>query len=840
MTRGLLRVFLGAAPGVGKTVAMLEEGRRLRDEGVDVVVALVETHGRRATAALVDELELIPRRRVEHRGVALDELDVDAVIARAPAVALVDELAHTNAPGSAEEKRWEDVDRLRDAGIDVLTTVNIQHIASLNDVVERITGVAQRETIPDDVLRAADRIELVDIAPQALRERLGAGLVYPAERIDAALGNYFRLGNLTALRELALLWLADEVEDALRRYRREQGIDAMWESRERVVVALTGGDEGETLIRRAARITARSGAGELTAVHVGDSDGLAARPSPALAAQRALVESLGGSFHELVSTDVPTALIEFARSVDATQLVIGVSRRSRWAALLGGPSVSQAIIRLSGDIDVHIVSHGAAPTLRLPVVRRALSRRRLALAFLVLGVGLPALTALLAPFRSPESIVTDVLAFQLLVVVVTVIGGIVPALAGALSAGLVLNYFFIEPLYGLSIASPRDIAAIGIFVVVAVLVSIIVDQAARRAAAARRSAAESATLVSVAGSVISGADALDTLVHRLREAFGLTSVILSQRGDVTHSARDASLADDRDVETRIPLGEGSTLYLRGPALTSSDRTILGAFVSQLALALLQRRLAGEADAARPIAEADRLRSALLAAVGHDLRRPLAAATASVTALRSGQVALDDADRSELLATAEASLLSLTELVTDLLDVSRLQAGTLGVVLADVAVDSVIVDALDELGAGPDDVRLQLGEGVVMRADAALAQRVVVNLLANALRFSPEGSPPLLSVSTIGDRVQLRVVDHGPGVPAERREEVFAPFQRLTDTDNATGLGLGLALSQGFTAAMGGTIDPEDTPGGGLTMVVELAAASDPTDADGAREDGAEA
>ena len=825
MPRGRLRVFLGAAPGVGKTVAMLEEGHRLHREGVDTVVAVVESHGRAATAALVEGLELIPRRRVEHRGVALDELDVDAVIARAPALALVDELAHTNAPGSVDEKRWMDVDRLRDAGIDVFTTVNIQHIASLGDVVERITGVVQRETIPDHVLRAADRIELVDIAPQALRERLGEGLVYPAERIDAALGNYFRLGNLTALRELALLWLADEVEDALRRYRREQGIEATWESRERVVVALTGGEEGETLIRRAARITTRSGAGELTAVHVGNPDGLTARPSPNLVTQRALVESLGGSFHTLVSTDVPTALIEFARSVDATQLVIGVSRRSQLATLIGGTSVSQAVIRLSGDIDVHIVSHGAAATLRLPVIRRALSIRRLASAFLVLGIGLPVVTLLLQPFRSPESIVTDVLAFQLLVVVVTVVGGIVPALVGAVSAGLVLNFFFIEPLYGLSVASPRDLAAIAIFVIVAAIVSVIVDQAARRASAARRSAAESATLVSVAGSVISGVDALDTLVRRLRESFGLTSVILSQGGDTTHSARDATLADDSDVETRIPLGEGSTLYLRGPALTSSDRTILGAFVSQLALAVLQRRLASEADAARPIAEADRLRSALLAAVGHDLRRPLAAATASITALGSGQVTLSDDDRRELLATAEASLLSLTDLVTDLLDVSRLQAGTIGVVLSDVAVDEVVGDALDELGAGPDDVRLQLGDAVEVRADAALARRVLVNLLTNALRFSPEGVPPLLSASAIGNRVQLRVIDHGPGVPLDRREEVFAPFQRLTDTDNSTGLGLGLALSKGFTEAMGGTIEADDTPGGGLTMIVELAMAA---------------
>jgi len=275
MSRGRLRVMLGAAPGVGKTFAMLEEGRRLRDAGKDVVVALAETHGRPATSALLDGLEILHRRRIDHRGVGLDELDLDALLARAPAIALVDELAHSNAPGSANAKRWQDVDAILEAGIDVMSTVNIQHIESLNDVVQQITGVLQRETIPDAVLRRADQVELVDLDPQSLRDRLSEGLVYPAARVDAALSNYFRLGNLTALRELALLWLADEVDVALQAYRVEKGIDAPWEARERIVVALTGGSEGETLLRRGGRIAARSSGGQLYAVHVTSADGLA-------------------------------------------------------------------------------------------------------------------------------------------------------------------------------------------------------------------------------------------------------------------------------------------------------------------------------------------------------------------------------------------------------------------------------------------------------------------------------------------------------------------------------------------------------------------------------------
>jgi two-component system sensor histidine kinase KdpD len=411
MARGRLRVLLGAAPGVGKTFTMLEEGRRLKAEGRDVVVAIVEHHGRAATSALLEGMEVLPRRAVDHRGVTLDDLDLDAVLARKPQVALVDELAHTNAPGSPHAKRWQDVGVILDAGIDVISTVNIQHIESLNDVVERITGIVQRETIPDAVLRDADQVELVDLAPQALRTRLADGVVYPASRIDAALSNYFRLGNLTALRELALLWLADEVDSALKKYRAEQGIKAPWEARERIVVALTGGPEGETLLRRGARIAARSSGGELFAVHVTSPDGLADPEPGILAAQRTLVETLGGTFHQVVSDRVPEALVEFAKSVDATQLVIGVSRRSRVEAFFGGAGTSGTVIRLSGDIDVHIVSHAHAGRSELPSLGAALSWPRRLAGFALAIVGLPLLTWLLHTHRSDDSITSDVLAF---------------------------------------------------------------------------------------------------------------------------------------------------------------------------------------------------------------------------------------------------------------------------------------------------------------------------------------------------------------------------------------------------------------------------------------------
>src|SRR6186997_3438332 len=353
---GQLRVYFGAAPGVGKTYKMLEEGHRRLGRGTDVVIGFVETHGRQPIAELMEGLDVIPRTTVTDRGTTAEEMDLLAVLARRPEVALVDDLAHTNAPGSSHERRWQDIQELLDAGITVITTVNVQHLESLNDVVYEITGVRQRETVPDAVVRQAEQIELVDMTPEALRRRLAHGNVYAPEKVDAALGNYFRVGNLTALRELALLWVAGKVDEQLDKYRADHNIGSHWETRERVVVALTGGPEGNTLIRRAARITARTKGADLLAVHVARSDGLAGGDPAHLARQRVLVEDLGGTYHQVVDTDIPAALLAFARGVNATQLVLGASRRGRWAQVLS-PGVGVTTTAESGSIDVHLVTH---------------------------------------------------------------------------------------------------------------------------------------------------------------------------------------------------------------------------------------------------------------------------------------------------------------------------------------------------------------------------------------------------------------------------------------------------------------------------------------------------
>ena len=841
--RGQLRIYLGSAAGVGKTYAMLCEGHRRAERGTDVVVAFVETHGRPHTAALIEGLEVIPRQRLAYRGTSFDEMDIDAVLARHPEVALVDEFAHTNVPGSRNEKRWQDVEEMLEAGIDVISNVNIQHLESLNDVVEKITGVPQRETVPDAIVRAADQVELVDMTPEALRRRMAHGNIYPAEKIDAALTHYFRAGNLAALRELALLWLADKVDEGLQRYRAAHDIHSTWDTRERVVVALTGGPEGETLIRRAARIAARSAGGDLLAVHVAKSDGLTGANPAALATQRRLVESLGGSYHQVVGDNVPETLLTFARAENATQLVLGVSRRNWLSALLTGPGVSNRTIRGSGDIDVHIVTHGQMGRGGgLPRTRGGLPLRRKLAGYALAVVLLPLLTVCLTPFRNPINLTSDVLFFLAALVAVALVGGFVPAVLTAVAGSLLLNYYFVAPIHKFTISQPNNALALGIFVAVGLAVSSVVDGAARRSKQAARASAESELLVTAAGSVLRGQQALTAVLDRVREAFGMDSVTLLERasgpagptrGPVTGwvpvaTSGGPELTRPEDADVDVPVTDDLTLGLRGRALPASDRRVLGAFAAYAAAALEQQRLAAEAEAARPIAEADRMRTALLTAVSHDLRTPLASAKAAVTSLRSRDVQWNKEDRDELLATADQSLDRLSRLVDNLLDMSRLQAGALSVFPRPADLEEIVSRSLDDLGPAARQVIVDMPATLPeVQVDPGILERVIANVTANALRYSPAGSPPRLTASAMADRVALRIVDRGPGIPEADRDRIFVPFQRLGDTDNTTGVGLGLALSRGLTEAMGGTLDLEDTPGGGLTMAISLPAASAP-------------
>ncbi|MBS1690989.1 MAG: sensor histidine kinase KdpD [Actinobacteria bacterium] len=831
--RGELRIYLGAAPGVGKTYAMLGEAHRRLERGTDLVAGVVLTHGRKKTAELLERIEIIPPRTITYRGGTFPELDVPAVLARHPEVALVDELAHTNTPGSKNHKRWQDVEELLDAGINVISTVNVQHLESLNDVVTQITGIEQQEKVPDEVVRAADQIELVDITPEALRRRLSHGNVYAPERIDAALSNYFRRGNLTALRELALLWLADQVDAALAKYRADNRITDTWEARERVVVAVTGGPESETLVRRASRIASKSSA-ELMVVHVVRGDGLAGVSAPHMGAVRELAASLGATLHTVVGDSaggVAPALLDFAREMNATQLVLGTSRRSRWARIFD-EGIGAATVQHSGKIDVHMVTHdqatGASSWSRLSPRRQRLASW---LAAVLVPTAICALIVLaLDPFLGVGG---ESALFFVGVLVVALLGGVAPAALSAVLSGLLLNYFLISPRHTFTIADPNSAITIVVLLAVAVAVAVLVDGAAKRAREARRASQEAELLALFAGSVLRGAD-LDTLLERVRETYAQRAVsLLREEADaarVVGCVGTDPCLDIDSADTAIEVGDDEFwMLLAGKKLSARDRRVLTAVATQAAGLVKQRELAEEASKAEAIARADELRRSLLSAVSHDLRTPLAAAKAAVSSLRSDDVGFSEEDTAELLATIEESTDQLTALVGNLLDSSRLAAGAVHPELRRVYLEETVQRALVGISRGVtgfghdslDRVKVAVG-GTVVMADSGLLERVLANLIDNALRYAPEG-PIRVTAGQVGTRVLIAIVDEGPGIPRGSEDRLFGAFQRLGDHDTANGVGLGLSVAHGFVEAMGGTLTATDTPGGGLTMEIDLGA-----------------
>jgi two-component system sensor histidine kinase KdpD len=575
-------------------------------------------------------------------------------------------------------------------------------------------------------------------------------------------------------------------------------------------------------------------------VHVGATDGLAGADRALLATQRMLVEGLGGSYHEVLGDDVPRALLEFATGVNATQLVLGTSRRGRFARALSA-GVGATVTARSGSIDVHLVTHDAAPP---PRARRrpppALSRRRQVSGFATALVGLPVLTVGLSHVRTHIALSSDIMLFLMLVVAVALVGGLWPALTAALVGSALLNYFFTPPIHKWTISHHDNLLGIAAYVCVAIAVSAVVDVAARRARDATRAGADAEILASLADAVLRGERAVADLLTRLREIYALSAVALLERNPDAASTASwradpaawrvvagaggppPTRATRADADAEVALADDLVLVLRGPALPAGSRRVLEAFGAQTVLALRQQRLTEAAEATEPLLRADQVRRALLSAVSHDLRTPLASARAAVQSLRNDTIAWAPEERGELLATAHESLERLDGLVANLLDMSRLQADALGLAPVPLAVEDVVPHALDELGPASADVRISVPSDLPeILADPGLLERVLVNLVANALRFNPPGRPVLVSASSLGDTVEIRVVDHGPGIPAADRERVFQAFQRLGDHDNHNGVGLGLAVARGLAEAMGGGVVPEDTPGGGLTMVLAM-------------------
>ncbi|MFJ9367099.1 DUF4118 domain-containing protein [Nocardia sp. NPDC101769] len=834
--RGNLRIYLGAAPGVGKTYSMLEEGRRRRGRGTDVVIGFVETHGRARTADQIQDLPVIPRRICTHRGMTVEEMDIDAVLARRPAVALVDELAHTNAPGSRNAKRWQDIEEMLAAGITVVSTLNIQHLESLNDVVAQVTGITQRETVPDAVVRAAEQIELVDMTPEALQRRMIHGNIYPPSRIDAALGNYFRIGNLAALRELALLWVADRVEEGLDDYRLRHGITQPWETRERVLVAVTGHPDDEPLVRRGARMAARL-RGELLAVHVRELDAtIQARP-PALDHLRALTADLGGSFTEITGNDVPSALLAFAATENATQLVLARSRRGWLRRWLHG-SITYEVLRRAGPIDVHIIATPAREPPSLPKaahpghpVRMPPHRRRLAWALGTAGIA--ALATALSPLRTVMGLPGALLCLLLAVVAVTVLGGWRPGLTAAVIAWLAADFFFTEPVYSLYIADTTDIAALIVFLAVVAVVSVLVDRLARQTLQAARARAEAETLVRLAGQTVdAGARALPDLLADLRRTFGAdNAAVLVRDNNSWHPlVTDGSDPPQEPKEARFAaeLGGGAVLTLSGPTLSGEDARLLGPFVTQLRLALERVRLEGEASGAAALAESNALRARLLEAVSRDLCTPLDTIKAAATSLLSPETAGDRDSTMEVHRTIDTEVDRLTHVVANLSDMSRLQAGALPLTMTDTDITDVLRRAVNGLTNAGSAIAIEARELPAVRTDARLLERAITNVMVDAQTWSPPGHTVRVQGGVSGDRVEVRVIDQGPGIPPEYRRQTFEPSQQhTTNGSRARGLGLDLAIAQGFTRALDGELTVEDTPGGGTTFVFSLPRTPEP-------------
>ena len=818
MARGQLRVYLGSAPGVGKTYRMLDEGWRRRERGTDVVIGYVETHGRTLTVAQLRDLEVVPRVTREYRGANLEEMDLDAVLARHPRVVLVDELAHTNVPGGRHQKRWQDVEELLEAGIDVITTVNIQHLESVNDVVEKITGVIQRETVPDAVVRRAEQVELVDITPEALRRRMAHGNIYAADQIDASLSNYFRPGNLGALRELALLWLADRVEDNLQRYLDDHAIAAAWETRERLVVGVTGTAIDDQLLRRAARIASRSGA-ELLAVHVATTDAVrGAGADTALA--RELVGEFEGRFAEVVDDDVATALMAVARAERATQVVLGASRpRSSWRPPSG---IVEKVLRHARDLDVHIIAVGGERPLRTHP-RRAKSRlsvRRRVGALVGAALGLPVLTALMTLGRASISLSSVGLVYLSAVVVLTVWGGALAGVVAAVGAFGLENYYFVAPVHTLVIARPDDVVTLVAFLIFALAASATVAVLTQHSSEAERARAEARVLAETAAHVGGAHEDLVPLLDSLRQVFAASSVALLVRHESAWStevlAGEAPL--DPGSGQRFPIDDDHALVVSGATLDDQDRDLVGAFAGRIAAGLRARVIAHDAAELRDLAEAESFRLALFRIAADDLRRPLEEIGAMVGALR--EPGANPALVKPRVAEVAERVHRLIRLVTNLVDAGRLEAAEVTPRLELVRVGDLVAGALDSVDTRGRRVALDVpGDLPDLATDPHLARRVIANVITNGCRFGPPDEPVRVRAGMVGDWVEVLVVDRGPGMDPAQRDAVLAPFDHLSGSTLSAGLNL--TVASGLAQLLGGALRFEDTPGGGLTVVIEL-------------------
>ncbi len=818
--RGQLRVYLGSAPGVGKTYRMLDEGWRRRERGTDVVVGYVETHNRPKTVAQLRDLEIVPRAVHQYRDTTFQEMDVDALLARHPEVALVDELAHTNAPGSVNEKRWQDVEALLAAGIDVITTVNIQHLESVNDVVAKITGITQQETVPDAVVRRAEQIELVDVTPEALRRRMAHGNIYTADKIDASLSNYFRVGNLSALRELALLWLADRVEDALQRYQDEHEIPGTWETRERLIVGVQGLASDEVLLRRAARIASRTGA-EIIGVHIIPADSeRRANVDPTLAKE--LINEFEGTYHEIVDDDVPTALVAFARSERGTQIIVGSSHSRKWYRPFGG--VIQNLLRHTPDLDVHVISVDEAALPEREHRRRRKNTVPWSRQLLGLGCGvvlLPLFTWILTAARSSLSLSTDILVYLVIVLGLATLGGVVVGIVAGVAAFTLENFYFTQPLHSFAISRPDDVVSLVAFLVFAIAASVSVSRFARRSSEAERARAEAQILASAVATTGSSHDDLLPLLDSLRAVLDAASVaiVTDRDGEWRSDVVSGAPLTDPASATQFPIEDHYALAIEGVDLDGEDRQLVSAFAVRVAYGLRVVRSVREASQLRDLADVEVTRSGLMRAVSTELSGALESIQFKVTSLLDGGGTAPARVQRERLLAVDSEVQRLSRVVNNLVDLGRLETDSVSVRETSVSVGSLVTHALSgvDTTGHPLDIDVA-GELAHVMTDPMLAERALSIVIANASRFSPAASPIRITAGVAGDFMEILVIDQGPGMTASQRAVFLDPLERLNGERPAA---LGISVVTGFMGLLKGYVRFEDTPGGGLSVVLQF-------------------
>ena len=863
--RGRLKIFLGAAPGVGKTYEMLLSAQAKQRDGVDVVVGVVEPHGRRETEALLDGLEVVPRQQVEYKGHILAEMDLDAILRRRPQLVLVDELAHTNAPGSRHPKRYLDVEELIAAGIDVFATLNIQHVESLNDIIARITRIRVRETVPDSVLDQADDIEVVDLSPEDLIKRLREGKVYVPQQAERAIRHFFSTGNLTALRELALRRTAQRVDEQLLSHMREHAIAGPWPAGERLLVCVSEAPSTAGLIRYARRVAERLRV-PWTALYVetARTQRLTDSERDRIADHLRLAELLGASTITIPGRKIVDEIVNYSAENNITQIVIGKSDRPRWFEMVHG-SVVHDLVRRTGQISVHVISADdgePVPQKSVAALRRPEPVRiehylggaaAVALAF--------GLSLLLRQFVAVQSIS---LVFLTAVLVSAVAWGLLPSLFACLLSVLTYNFFFIPPLYTFSIGDPENVVALFFFLTVAIIVSNLTAATRRQAMTARSRVKTTAELYAFSRK-LAGIGALDDLLwataYQVSSMLKVRTVLLlpAEYGEglkVASGYPPEDRLDDADLAAArwtwehnrsagrgadtLPGGKRLFLPLRtgsgpvgvigidrdtsGPLFTPDERRLLDALTDQAAVAIERISLAKGLDEARVLAETERLRAALLTSISHDLRTPLASILGTVSSLRSYPEKYSDAERAELLSTLQEEAERLNRFVSNLLDMTRLESGAIELKLELIDVAEIVGSALQRAGTVLAAHRVEVAiapDLPMLQLDAVLFEQVLFNLLDNAAKYSAAGSRIDIRATRDGELVEIEVVDEGPGIPPADFERIFDKFYRVQAQDRRrAGTGLGLAICRGFVEALGGWIvarNRRDRSGAVLTI-----------------------